>query len=207
MSDAAVQQPSPTKRGRGRGRGGAGRGAASARARGKPATGRRGRAKVYETSRAQAAHERQRDLKNAYSTLAAAMKPALEELADRNLDRLKSDFNAHKEVDQYRDITSFLDRRRQDRLSEISTKLAYSIACQTHQHEAQQEYTAHSFKVRTASPPFPATHLLFGPLTHSLTSPPPARIAVPTRSRSTTTSSSAASTNSTSSLKRGSQSM
>lgn len=147
MSDAAFEKPSPTKRGRGRGRGGATRGAASARARGKPATGRRGRAKVYDTSRAQAAHERQRDLKNAYSALAAAMKPALEELADRNLDRLKSDFNADKEVDQYRDIISFLDERRQHRLSVLDTKLALSIACQHHQFNAQQEYTKQSFKV------------------------------------------------------------
>lgn len=99
------------------------------------------------------------------------MKPALEELADRNLDRLKSDFNAHKEVDQYRDITSFLDRRSQERMSELSTKLAYSIACQTHQHDAQQEYTAQSFKVRTAFPPFLATHLTS--LDLSLTHSPP----------------------------------
>lgn len=147
MSDAAAQQPSPTKRGRGRGRGGAGRGAASARARGKPATGRRGRAKVYDTSRAQAAHERQRDLKNAYATLSAAMKPALEELADRNLDRLKSDFNAHKEVDEYHEITSFLDQRLQHRLSEVDTKFKLSIASRTHQFNAQAEYTDQSFKV------------------------------------------------------------
>ncbi|KAF3769650.1 hypothetical protein M406DRAFT_325141 [Cryphonectria parasitica EP155] len=148
MSDAAVQRPSPSKRGRGRGRGGGGRGAASARARGKPAAGRRGRAKVYDTTRAQAAHERQRDLRNAYSSLASAMKPALEELADRNLDRLKSDFNAHQEVDQYNQITTFLKERHRDRVDEVETKYNYSIACQNHQINAQKEYTLYSYRNR-----------------------------------------------------------
>lgn len=109
MSDVAVHHPSPAKRGRGRGRGGAGRGGASARARGKPAV-RRGRAKFYDNSRAQAAHERQRDLKNNYASLAAAMKPALEELADRNLDRLRS-FDAEDEVREFAAINSQLKNR------------------------------------------------------------------------------------------------
>ncbi|CAN8097439.1 unnamed protein product [Discula destructiva] len=132
MNDAAVHQPSPARRGRGRGRGGAGRGGASTRARGKPAVGRRGRAKVYDHPRAQAAHERQRDLKTAYATVAAAMKPALEELADRNLDRLRSDLDAHKEVDEYTEITSFLDERLEGRLAELETERRLVILTHTH---------------------------------------------------------------------------
>lgn len=147
MTDTATQQPSPTKRGRGRGRGGAGRGSASARARGKPTTGRRGRAKVYETSRAQAAHERQRDLKNSYATLAAAMRPALEELADRNLDLLKSNFDAHKEVDQYSDITNFLDQRLADRITVLDQTNNMNEAFIRHEWEAKNEYTRQSCQV------------------------------------------------------------
>lgn len=147
MSDAAVHQPSPVKRGRGRGRGGTARGGASARARGKPAAGRRGRAKVYDNSRAQAAHERQRDLKNAYATMAAAMKPALEELADRNLDRLRSDFNAHKEVDQYSEIVSFLDQRFEERRADLNTARDLSINTTTHELLAKNEYVLQGYQV------------------------------------------------------------
>lgn len=147
MTDSATQQPSPTKRGRGRGRGGATRGAASTRARGKAATGRRGRAKIYEASRAQAAHERQRDLKNSYSALAAAMKPALEELADRNLDLLKSNFDAHKEVDQYNEITDFLDQRFDDTATNYKNTRDMSLAFTRHEWNATQEYTNQSFQV------------------------------------------------------------
>ncbi|KAL2282703.1 hypothetical protein FJTKL_10343 [Diaporthe vaccinii] len=148
MSDPAPQQPSPTKRGRGRGRGSSARGAASARAGRKPTAGRRGRQKVYETSRAQAAHERQRDLKNAYATVAAAMKPALEELADRNIDLLKSKFDAHHEVEQYAEITRFLDQRLQGRLSELDAKLKLSTATAHHEWDAKQVYTGESFHNR-----------------------------------------------------------
>ncbi|KAJ4391186.1 hypothetical protein N0V93_004803 [Gnomoniopsis smithogilvyi] len=146
MSDAAVHQPSPAKRGRGRGRGGTARGGASARARGKPSVGRRGRAKVYDNSRAQAAHERQRDLKNAYATLAAAMKPALEELADRNLDRLRSDFNAHKEVDQYHEIISFLDQRFKERVADLNNARDLSINTTTHELMAKNDYVQKGYQ-------------------------------------------------------------
>ncbi|KAG8165728.1 hypothetical protein KVR01_004280 [Diaporthe batatas] len=148
MSDPAPQQPSPVKRGRGRGRGSSARGAASARAGRKVTAGRRGRQKIYETSRAQAAHERQRDLKNAYATVAAAMKPALEELADRNIDLLKSRFDAHQEVDQYTDITRFLDERLQGRLSELDAKLKLSTSTAEHEWNAKQVYTGESFHNR-----------------------------------------------------------
>lgn len=75
------------------------------------------------------------------------MKPALEELADRNLDRLKSDFNAHQEVDEYIRITSFLDERIADRRSVIAAKLDLSIGCQKHQLAAQSYYQDKSYTV------------------------------------------------------------
>lgn len=151
MSDPAPQQLSPVKRGRGRGRGSSARGAASARAGRKVTAGRRGRQKIYETSRAQAAHERQRDLKNAYATVAAAMKPALEELADRNIDLLKSKFDAHQEVEQYAEITRFLDQRLQGRLSELDAKMKLSTATAHHEWNAKQTYTDESFHVSLQS--------------------------------------------------------
>lgn len=134
------------------------------------------------------------------------MKPALEELADRNLDRLKADFNAHKEVDEYHEITSFLDRRHQDRLSELDSKLNLSLACRTHEFNAQAEYTDQSFKVR-----IPLLLLSFDlmvvlcPAISAHSRAP--RIAVPTRSRTTTMSYSDVLTSSSSCIKTGNQLM
>lgn len=187
MSDAAVHQPSPAKRGRGRGRGGTARGGASARARGKPAAGRRGRAKVYDNSRAQAAHERQRDLKNAYATLAAAMKPALEELAERNLDRLRSDFNAHKEVDQYHEITSFLDQRFKEREADLSTARDLSINTTTHELMAKNEYVQQGYQVCFLLFPFYPTSLIFPYRCLLISLTPAARMSLPTRLMISTT--------------------
>jgi hypothetical protein len=172
MSDPSPQQPSPVKRGRGRGRGSSARGAASSRAGRKVTAGRRGRQKIYETSRAQAAHERQRDLKNAYATVAAAMRPALEELADRNIDLLKSKFDAHKEVDQYADITRFLNERLQGRMSELDAKFKLSTATAEHEWHAKKTYTGESFRVRPQSFIFISlipSLLSLAPLAHLLT--------------------------------------
>lgn len=79
------------------------------------------------------------------------MKPALEDLADRNLGRLRSEYNAHSEVDEYQDIVGTLDQRRQHRLSELDSKLHLALDCQQHEFNAQAEYTELSFKVRVAS--------------------------------------------------------
>ncbi|KJZ72831.1 hypothetical protein HIM_07775 [Hirsutella minnesotensis 3608] len=49
---------------------------------------RRGRVKNFTDSRVQAAYDRQRDLKATYLTVANAVKPALQELADRTVDNL-----------------------------------------------------------------------------------------------------------------------
>ncbi|KAK8048422.1 hypothetical protein PG994_010152 [Apiospora phragmitis] len=65
----------------------------SRRGRGKPGRGRggggrgkgRGRNKTYDDTRVQAAHERQKELKELYSEVASAVKPALEKLAELNI--------------------------------------------------------------------------------------------------------------------------
>ncbi|KAK7712650.1 hypothetical protein SLS64_005034 [Diaporthe eres] len=76
------------------------------------------------------------------------MKPALEELADRNIDLLKSKFDAHHEVEQYAEITRFLDQRLQGRLSELDAKLKLSTATAHHEWDAKQVYTGESFHNR-----------------------------------------------------------
>lgn len=151
MSDSASQQVSPTKGRRGRGR------PPSKHVAPKPVvkkatTGRRGRQKVYEPTKAQAAHERQREMKAAYATVAAAMRPALEDLADRNLDLLKKNFDAHQEVDAYQEITGFIDQRQQGRLSELDTKLNADLTTHKHEWEAKQHYLKDAFEVNHSNP-------------------------------------------------------
>ena len=79
------------------------------------------------------------------------MKPALEELADRNIELLKSKFDAHQEVDRYTEIIRFLDERLQGRLSELDAKLKLSTATAEHEWDAKQIYTGESFHVRPQS--------------------------------------------------------
>lgn len=75
------------------------------------------------------------------------MKPALEELADRNLDLLKSKFDAHQEVDQYAEITGLLKQRLQARLSELDAKLKLGTTCANNEWTAEQHYIKQSFLV------------------------------------------------------------
>jgi hypothetical protein len=104
--------------GRGRGRGG-GRGGATASAgvtkttatRGGRGGTRRGRAKTFSDSRVQAAYERQRDLKAVYQAVAAALKPALQELADRSIEDLLQDPESYKRAAQYLPILNELQAR------------------------------------------------------------------------------------------------
>ncbi|ERT02043.1 uncharacterized protein SPSK_04839 [Sporothrix schenckii 1099-18] len=107
--------PSFRGRGRGRGRSQAVRAhvARLAQAR-KAANGRRGRQKLYDHPKPQAASERLKELKAAFSAVANAMRPALEDLADRSLDQLKSRPDAYRAFDQFQEVKDFLDRRIHD---------------------------------------------------------------------------------------------
>jgi hypothetical protein len=74
----------------------------------KAAGGRRGRTKQFDSDRMQAAYERMRELKACYAELAAIMKPALIDLADREVDLLKKDPNRHKSQPEYDIVTGQL---------------------------------------------------------------------------------------------------
>ncbi|CAI4211502.1 unnamed protein product [Parascedosporium putredinis] len=118
---AAPSSPAPMDtptKGRGRGRG-KGRGKRKPIAKPKVTTavkkpiptGRRGRIKQYNDPLVQAAYERQREVKTAYLSIISHVKPALEELASRNIDKLKNDSTVHKTVPEYRAIKGQLDAR------------------------------------------------------------------------------------------------
>ena len=112
-----------------------------------PGTGRRGRQKVYESSRVQAAHERQRELKAAFNQVSNAVRAALEDLADRNLNVLKKDPVAHEKTAEYQKIKAFLDQRLEDRQSELNLQLEKDLATHTHELNAKQQYVDDAFKV------------------------------------------------------------
>lgn len=120
VPEVPAQKPIPAARGgrggRGRARGGraAPRGKArvtKASATAKAVTGRGRRQKVYDNPKAQAAHERMAELKASFNHLTRVMKPALNELADRNLAKLAANPHIHEEVPEVKEMHKFLDRR------------------------------------------------------------------------------------------------
>ncbi|KAI0013625.1 hypothetical protein F4779DRAFT_640093 [Xylariaceae sp. FL0662B] len=85
---AGKKQPAVKKGGRGKGR---------------------GRNKTYSDQRVQAAYERQRALRDLYSEVTTAVKPALEELADQSIKSMIDDPAAHREVAEYFELQRQLD--------------------------------------------------------------------------------------------------
>ncbi|KAI6092434.1 hypothetical protein F4821DRAFT_134837 [Hypoxylon rubiginosum] len=82
------RKPAPKKGGRGKGR---------------------GQKKTYEDPRVQAAYERQRELKDLYSTVSAAVKPALEEIADQSVKNLLQDPDSHRDCPEHDEVKQQLD--------------------------------------------------------------------------------------------------
>lgn len=138
----AREPPAAPTRGRGRGRGGRGRGrgggrgssnagvAKSTATRGGRGGTRRGRAKNFSDSRVQAAYERQRHLKATYQAVAHALKPALQELAERSVDELLQNPDKYKDTSEYypviEELRSNLEKKlaQHDKRLEIDLKLA-----------------------------------------------------------------------------------
>ncbi|KAI1173761.1 hypothetical protein F4777DRAFT_424533 [Nemania sp. FL0916] len=99
----------------------------------------RGRNKVYEDPRVQAAYERQKVLRDLYSEVAGAIKPVLEDLADRNIQKLIESPTAHKEPTEY----EVLQRQLDDRLAETIRAADRELKTKTAISEQQfQLYTA-----------------------------------------------------------------
>ncbi len=147
MNDTPNQQASPA-RGRGRGRGrNTGKAAAAKAAIKKPATGRRGRQKLYEAAKPQAALERQRELKAVYAPLASALVPALADLADRTIDLMTSDPQAHEKVGAFQEVQSFLDGRSQDQCDQHDRRLTEDLRVVASTREISREIAENSFHV------------------------------------------------------------
>ncbi|KAI1144173.1 hypothetical protein F5Y05DRAFT_363880 [Hypoxylon sp. FL0543] len=98
----------------------------------------RGQKKVYSDPLTQAAYERQRELRDLYSQVALAIKPALDELADETIKEITEDPEAHKEATEYLAVQDELDSRfeevirQADRELQVRTELAkreYDLEC------------------------------------------------------------------------------
>ncbi|KAM0285340.1 hypothetical protein ACHAQH_001529 [Verticillium albo-atrum] len=73
--------------------------------------GRRGRTKQFDDDKTQASYERQRELKAYYNELASIIKPALVDLADRQVEAMKEDPDYHKRVPEYQALVKELNAR------------------------------------------------------------------------------------------------
>jgi hypothetical protein len=153
----ARDPPAASTRGRGRGRGGRGRGRGGGRgassagvtktttSRGGRGGTRRGRAKNFSDSRVQAAYERQRDLKATYQAVAHALKPALQELAERSVDDLLQNPDKYKDVNEFYPVVSQLRANLEGKLAmhkrrlECDLELAKSSFDSDH-YVIEQEY-------------------------------------------------------------------
>ncbi|EHK18774.1 uncharacterized protein TRIVIDRAFT_112530, partial [Trichoderma virens Gv29-8] len=144
----------PATRGRGRGgRGGrAGRGRGGGRGASSSASGiskstytktgrggtRRGRAKSFADSRVQAAYERQRDLKATYQAVAHALKPALQELADRTIEEILQRSDSHRYASDHLPVLQELHERLQQKLDLFDRQLDANLKLAEGTYNAEQ---------------------------------------------------------------------
>jgi len=166
MSDLPALQRSPAKaprgsgRGRGRGSRGGGRGGRISKPAPKPAppkpvSGRGRRQKLYEWPKAQAAYERAQELKSNYNALSRQIKPALEELADRNIKKLQEDLTAIEQGPEYQEAMTFLARRRDDAIEQSARRYRQERAMAEVVWKGEQE---NARKAHEVSPSTPCPH-------------------------------------------------
>lgn len=109
--------------------------------------GRRGRIKQYTDPHVQAAYERQREVKSTYLAIIAHVKPALEELAARSIETLKSDPDAHRKVPEYRAIMDELAAKRRAVMSAAKTWYDVELADFETSCARDDEFTMAQFRV------------------------------------------------------------
>lgn len=163
-NELSVREPATRGRGRGRGgRGGRGRGGGRGASHTtvskitttKPGRGgvRRGRAKSFNDSRVQAAYERQRHLKATYQAVAHALKPALQELAERNIEDALQNQDAHKHADEHLPVIRQLRRNLERKLAEHDRRLRWDLKLAEDMFHADNYVAEQEFTVRISSAP------------------------------------------------------
>ncbi|KAI1117060.1 hypothetical protein F5Y14DRAFT_15979 [Nemania sp. NC0429] len=105
----------------------------------------RGRNKTYEDPRVQAAYERQKVLRDLYSEVASAIKPVLEDLADRNVKNLIDNPTAHTEVPEYDILQRQLDERLDETLRAAEREFSTRAAIATREYQLHTAATEKKF--------------------------------------------------------------
>ncbi|KAH7631889.1 hypothetical protein B0T09DRAFT_356384 [Sordaria sp. MPI-SDFR-AT-0083] len=160
---APVLKPAPTRGGtRGRGRGGRARGKGRVAKAGpkitatkssttisKPGTGRGRRQRAYQYTRAQAAYERNIELRSAYNQLARLAKPVLDEIGTRQKKALMENPKIVEEAPEYQQVMAFLDQRRDDTIATSARRLEFEKAMSLKVLEGQREAIDRSTKQLT----------------------------------------------------------
>ncbi|KAH6654394.1 hypothetical protein BKA67DRAFT_658693 [Truncatella angustata] len=120
------RKPVVTKRGGNRGRG-------------------RGRNKTYDHPRVQSAYERSKELRDLYSDVSSAMKPALERLAEHTLNQMIEDPEFHKKVPEYAAIQNELDTRLETTLRRLDAEEILRLHIVAEKHQLEDEISHEKF--------------------------------------------------------------
>lgn len=146
----AQQKQQAKGKGRARGRGRA-KAAKVTKAAPKPggAPGRGRARRIFDSAKVQAAHERTLDLKAKFSELAKSIKPALLHLAQRTIDKLKTDPKAHEQEPEFRDVMATLDQRLEEALEQARAKEQMEIAAARHECAASYQKAEEALTART----------------------------------------------------------
>jgi hypothetical protein len=95
----------------------------------------------------QAAYERQRELKATYQAVAHALKPALQELAERSIDEAVQNPDLHKQSDQHAPVVKQLQRNFHDRIAQLDRVLDHNLVLADGIFQSDQYVTEQIYKV------------------------------------------------------------
>ncbi|KAL2017700.1 hypothetical protein VTK56DRAFT_1860 [Thermocarpiscus australiensis] len=149
---AATATTTTSARGRGRGRWTRSKSKVAKPAQPKAPAGRGRRQKVYDSIKAQAAHERTQELKQTFSSLMKLVKPVVQEIAERSINELIEDPSAFQKVPEYENIQNFLRERRDDTIKKCDLRLQYELAMaeNVYQHQCEKAIEAYNIKLAEA---------------------------------------------------------
>lgn len=111
----------------------------------------RGRNKTYDHPRVQSAYERSKELRELYSDVSSAMKPALERLAEHTLNQMIEDPEFHKRVPEYTAIQNELDDRLESTLQRLEAEERTKLQVVDAKFECEDIISHEKFTVSSTS--------------------------------------------------------
>ncbi|KAI5864650.1 hypothetical protein GGS23DRAFT_458137 [Durotheca rogersii] len=105
----------------------------------------RGQKKSYPEPFAQASYERQRELRDLFSQVSIALKPALDEIADQTIKALTQDIDAHKAVPEYEILQRQLDGQLQNVIEAADKELHMRVKITDREHALENTRTERAF--------------------------------------------------------------